>query len=91
MQIARKLKIEIPDIRALPRRALIGTVHLRDCRPFDPALGRWAEGPFCFVLTEPQSLPEPLFMPGALGFWSPKARPRTDFVAAPIRKAGYGG
>jgi hypothetical protein len=80
LEIAKKVHLEIPDVRALPRQALIGQVDLTDCVPYEKSLGPWAQGPYCLILSRPELL-EPISMPGRLWFWNPELEsdaPRPD-------------
>lgn len=55
--------------------AVVGLVTLRACLPLERLGGRvrspWAEGPWCWVLTDPRPFPEPVPMKGQMGLWTP--------------------
>lgn len=69
LTLARDL-FELPD--HLDFGAIIGVVDLVDCVPIasvknDP----FAEGPWCWITTNPRPLSESYRCNGALGLWSP--------------------
>lgn len=63
-----------PNASLLPTGAVIGTVHLVECRPMTPtdaeaALHEWREGLFAWVVTEGSAFSQPVPMKGRLGLW----------------------
>lgn len=63
----------------LPLGACLGTVELYDCQPRRRVRREpWASlnlggypGGYCFLLRDPQPFPQPIFMPGQQGWWTP--------------------
>lgn len=79
-----KLDVQIPP--NLTFGALIGTVELVDVVPATNARGPFAEGPWCWLLANPQPLANPIPMRGRLGLFDlPPARGRKGNLAATAR------
>jgi hypothetical protein len=52
--------------------AVVGVVTLTGCVRVEEVAGDpWAEGPWCWTLSEPRALAEPIPVAGALGLWCP--------------------
>ncbi len=54
-----------------PTGRIVGLVQLSDCVRYRPDLGAWAYGPWCWLLTEPLALQEPVACRGQRRLWVP--------------------
>lgn len=77
----REVGLTVPD--ELPTGAILGSVVVVDCVPIGRLPRRlhghiFALGPVCFILDDPQLLPDPVPAKGKLGIWryDPDANPR---------------
>ena len=68
------LEVQIPSIEALKPLAgkIIGTVEIVGC--VNQSESCWFVGRFGFVCRSPKSLPNPVVISGALGFWEIPAK-----------------
>lgn len=58
---------ELPEWNKLVFGAVVGKVRLVDVRSFSDVRGRrWAEGPFCWMLEDPQAFERPVPFSGKL-------------------------
>ena len=59
--------VDVPDIKVLPRGAIIGVVDLVEV--VEESSSKWFTGPYGFVLRNPRPLPRPIPCKGSLKFW----------------------
>jgi hypothetical protein len=64
------LGLIVPD--PLPRQQILGTIDLIDVVAYGPevAADPFAEGPFCWILKEPQALSVPISCRGFCALWT---------------------
>ena len=61
----------VPSAASLTLGAILGQVELVDCLPRKMLVGNiWAEGPICWILTNPRPLVRPICVKGQLRLWN---------------------
>lgn len=53
--------------------AIVARAELYDVRPIERVSGRWASGPWCWMLRDVRPLARPIPYSGQLGLWTPAA------------------
>jgi hypothetical protein len=69
--ICEPLHVAPPPFETLPTRAIIGSVEIVDCVPFETISDPWASGPWCFVLRDPHPC-RTILARGYSRFWEAK-------------------
>lgn len=78
----------IPPGDLLPLGALLGTVEVVDCVPWETVRSDpFAGGPWCWILAKPQPFPEPIPCTGGLRLWTVPAEILAKFPPTGILEA----
>jgi hypothetical protein len=66
----RRIGVLLPDL--LPSQQILGTVDLVDVMPYGPEVSDdpFAEGPVCWILSDPQTLAVPISCRGFCALWN---------------------
>lgn len=62
------------DPSRLVRGAIVATATVADVVPVERCRGRWASGPYCWLLRDVRPLKAPIYVTGSLRLWDPRSR-----------------